>query len=191
MPPSIVPLIILAAFVLVPIVYVILTYNTLVALRNHIRDAWANIDTELKRRYELIPNLVATVKGYAAHEKEVFERITELRAQCMANQGSPTKQAASENLLVAALQRMLVVVENYPKLKSDRNFLQLQHELVNTEDRIQAARRFFNGNVRDYRNKCETFPSSLIANAFGFQSQDYFNVDPAVREAPKADLTSG
>jgi len=191
MPPSIVPLIILAAFVLVPMVYVILTYNTLVALRNHIRDAWANIDTELKRRYELIPNLVATVKGYAAHEREVFERITELRAQCMANQGSPTKQAASENLLVAALQRMLVVVENYPKLKSDRNFLQLQHELVNTEDRIQAARRFFNGNVRDYRNKCETFPSSLIAGAFGFQSQDYFNVDPAVREAPKADLTSG
>ncbi len=189
MPPTIIPLILLAAFILLPIVYVILTYNTLVALRNHIRDAWANIDTELKRRYELIPNLVATVKGYAAHEREVFEKITQLRAQCMANQGNPTQQAVNENLLVAALQRLLVVVENYPQLKADRNYLELQHELVNTEDRIQAARRFFNGNVRDYRNKCETFPSNLIASTFGFQGQDYFNVDPAVREVPKADLT--
>jgi LemA protein len=176
----------LAAVVLLPIVYVILTYNTLVALRNHIRDAWANIDTELKRRYELIPNLVATVKGYAAHEKEVFERITELRSQCMAGQGNPSQQAVSENLLVAALQRMMLVVENYPQLKADQHFLELQHELINTEDRIQAARRFFNGNVRDYRNKCETFPSSIIASGFGFQPQDYFNVDPAVREVPSA-----
>jgi len=178
-----------AAIILVPILYVILTYNTLVALRNHIRDAWANIDTELKRRYELIPNLVVTVKGYAAHEKEIFERITQLRAQCMGNRGNPSQQAVDENQLVAALQKMLLVVENYPKLKADRNFLELQKELVNTEDRIQAARRFFNGNVRDYRNKCETFPSNLIAGTFGFQPQDYFDVDPAVREVPQADFT--
>ena len=177
-------LVVIAAVFLLPIVYVIATYNTLVALRNHIRDAWANIDTELKRRYDLIPNLVATVKGYAAHEKEVFERITQLRSQCMANQGDPSQQAADENLLVGALQKLLLVVENYPQLKSDKNFLELQHELVNTEDRIQAARRFFNGNVRDYRNKCETFPSSVVAGSFGFQPEDYFNVDPAVREAP-------
>jgi LemA protein len=180
---------IVGAIVLLPILYVVLTYNALVALRNHIRDAWANIDTELKRRYELIPNLVATVKGYAAHEKEVFERVTELRAQCMAGQRAPSQQAVSENLLVAALQQMLLVVENYPQLKADRHFLELQRELVNTEDRIQAARRFFNGNVRDYRNKCETFPSSLIAGAFGFEAQDYFNVDPAVREAPSASFS--
>jgi LemA protein len=183
-----VPLAVVAAIVLLPILYVVLTYNTLVALRNHIRDAWANIDTELKRRYDLIPNLVATVKGYAAHEKEIFERVTELRAKCMASRGTPGTQAAAENLLVAALQRLLVVVENYPQLKADQHFLELQRELVNTEDRIQAARRFFNGNVRDYRNKCETFPSSIIASAFGFESQDYFNVDPCVREVPSADF---
>ena len=181
-------LIVVATVVFLPILYVILTYNGLVALRNHIRDAWGNIDTELKRRYELIPNLVATVKGYAAHEKEIFERVTELRSQCMASQGNRTQQAANENQLVAALQKMMLVVENYPQLKADQHFLELQHELVNTEDRIQAARRFFNGNVRDYRNKCETFPSSLIASGFGFESRDYFNVDPCVRDVPKAEF---
>jgi len=179
-------LIVLGAVVLLPLIYVIGTYNTLVALRNHIRDAWSNIDTELKRRYDLIPNLVATVKGYAAHEKEVFERVTQLRAQCMASQGRPQEQAADENQLVAALQKMMAVVENYPQLKADQHFLKLQQELVNTEDRIQAARRFFNGNVRDYRNKCQMFPSSVIAGMFGFESQDYFNVAPSVREVPDA-----
>jgi LemA protein len=182
-------LIFLAIIFLLPVVYVILTYNTLVALRNHIRDAWSNIDTELKRRYDMIPNLVATVKGYAAHEREVLERVTQLRAQCMASQGAPHEQAVDENLLVAALQRLLAIVENYPQLKADQHFLKLQAELVNTEDRIQAARRFFNGNVRDYRNKCQSFPSNLIAGAFGFESQDYFNVPPSVREVPNADFS--
>lgn len=181
-------LIFVGIVVLLPIVYVILTYNTLVALRNHIRDAWSNIDTELKRRYDLIPNLVATVKGYAAHEKEVFERVTELRARCMASEGTPREQAVDEGQLVEALKRLLVVVENYPKLKADQNFLELQRELVNTEDRIQAARRFFNGNVRDYRNKCESFPSSIIAGMFGFELQDYFQVSPAVREVQDVDF---
>ncbi|MBN1507818.1 MAG: LemA family protein [Sedimentisphaerales bacterium] len=179
-------LIVIAVLVLLPLLYVVLTYNALVALRNHIRDAWGNIDTELKRRYDLIPNLVATVKGYAAHEREVLNRVTQLRTQCVASQGRPSEQAVDENQLVAALQKLFVVVENYPQLKADQNFLQLQHELVNTEDRIQAARRFFNGNVRDYRNKCETFPSSLIASAFGFAPEDYFNVDAAIREVPNA-----
>ena len=182
-----VPYAMLAAVILLPIVFVVLTYNTLIALRNHIRDAWSNIDTELKRRYDLIPNLVATVKGYAAHEKEIFERITQLRTRCMASEGATGKQA-DENQLVDALQKMLAVVENYPQLKSDRNFLKLQQELTNTEDRIQAARRFYNGNVRDYRNKCQMFPSSIIAGAFGFESQDYFNVHPSVREVPDADF---
>ncbi len=183
-----VPLIFVGIILLLPVIYVVLTYNTLVALRNHIRDAWSNIDTELKRRYDLIPNLVATVKGYAAHEKEIFERITELRSRCLANQGSPHEQAVDENQLVGALKKLLAVVENYPQLKADRNFLELQQELVNTEDRIQASRRFFNGNVRDYRNKCETFPSSLIAGMFGFESQDYFSVSPSVREVPDLDF---
>ena len=181
-------LIIIGIFTVLPLVYFILTYNTLVALRNHIADAWGNIDTELKRRYDLIPNLVATVKGYAAHEREVFERVTELRAQCIANKGAVNEQAITENQLVSALQKLLAVVENYPKLKADKNFLELQRELVNTEDRIQAARRFFNGNVRDYRNKCETFPSSIIASMFGFEKKDFFNVDSSVREAPKAEF---
>jgi LemA protein len=183
---AIVPLVVLGAILLLPLIYAVVTYNTLVALRNYIRDAWSNVDTELKRRYDLIPNLVATVKGYAAHEREVLEHVTQLRAQCMASQGRPEQQAVDENLLVAALQRLLVVVENYPQLKADQHFLQLQRELVNTEDRIQAARRFYNGNVRDYRNKCQTFPSSLVAGVFGFEPQDYFQVPPSVREVPDA-----
>lgn len=181
-------LIVIVAVIFLPIIYVVLTYNTLVALRNHIRDSWGNIDTELKRRYDLIPNLVATVKGYAAHEKEIFEHVTHLRAQCMASQGSVQQQAVNEIQLVGALQQLLGVVENYPQLKADQHYLKLQKELVNTEDRIQAARRFYNGNVRDFRNKCETFPSNIIAGAFGFQPEDYFRVSPSVREVPDADF---
>ena len=184
MPAEFIPIIFIGAIILLPIIYFILTYNTLVALRNHIADAWGNIDTELKRRYDLIPNLVATVKGYAAHEREVFERVTQLRAQCMANKGAINEQAINENLLAGAIQKLLAVVENYPKLKADQNYLELQHELVNTEDRIQAARRFFNGNVRDYKNKCETFPSNLIASLFGFESRDYFQAASAERGVP-------
>jgi LemA protein len=182
------PVIVVLLVFLVPVIYVVLNYNALVALRNHIGDAWANIDTELKRRYDLIPNLVSTVKGYAAHEKDVFERVTALRAKCIASRGPVHEQAGAENELVDALQRLLAVVENYPQLKADRHFLELQRELVNTEDRIQAARRFFNGNVRDYRNKCETFPSSLIAGMFGFESKEYFSVRPSVREVPDMDF---
>ena len=185
MPETLVPLVLLGAIVLLPAIYVILTYNTLVALRNHISDAWADIDTELKRRYDLIPNLVAAAKGYAAHEKELFEKITELRSRCMENLGAPAAQAADENMLVDALKRLLLVVENYPQLKADRHFLALQKELVNTEDRIQAARRFYNGNVRDYRNKCETFPSNLVASAFDFEARDFFDVEPSTRRTPE------
>jgi len=181
-------LIVIGVIFFLPLLYVVLTYNTLVALRNHIRDAWGNIDTELKRRYDLIPNLVATVKGYAAHEKEIFDRVTQLRAQCLASRGTIQQQATDEIQLVGAIQQLLGVVENYPQLKADQNFLKLQKELVNTEDRIQASRRFYNGNVRDYRNKCETFPSNIIAGAFGFQPEDYFRVSPSVREVPDADF---
>ncbi len=181
-------LLFLAAVLGLPLLYVIVQYNALVTLRASIRNAWSNIDTELKRRYDLIPNLVATVKGYAAHEREVLEAVTQLRARCAANNGSPATQAADEVQLVAALQRLLAVVENYPALKADQHFLELQKELVNTEDRIQAARRFYNGNVRDYRTKCESFPSNLIASAFGFQGEEFFNVEASVREVPTAEF---
>ncbi len=132
-------------------------------------------------------NLVSTVKGYAAHEREIFQQVTELRSQCIANEGNVNAQTGSEQMLVGALQKLLAVVENYPQLKADRNFLQLQEELVNTEDRIQAARRFYNGNVRDYRNRCETFPSAIVAGLFGFETRDFFNVEPVVREVPKVE----
>ncbi len=181
------PVIVIAVIVLLPLIYVIATYNTLVALRNHISESWSNIDTELKRRYDLIPNLVETVKGYAKHERETMERVIQLRNRCAADHGSVSHQAGNEKQLVAAVQKLMAVAEAYPDLKANKNFLQLQHELVNTEDRIQAARRFYNGNVRDMRNKCETFPSNMIAGMFNFQAQDFFDVEPAVRQAPSVE----
>ncbi len=181
-------LIILGAIILLPLIFVVAQYNGLVSLRNYIRNAWSNVDTELKRRYELIPNLVATVQGYATHEREVLQRVIELRNRALASHGSPAAQAKDENHLVDGLKQLLAVVERYPALKADHHFLKLQEELINTENRIQAARRFYNGNVRDYRNKCETFPSNLVAGMFGFQAEDYFSVAPAVREVPNVEF---
>jgi LemA protein len=130
--------VLIAIFVIfgLPLIYLLAQYNALVSLRNYIRESWSNVDVELKRRYDLIPNLVATVKGYAAHEREVLERVTELRNRCAANNGPVADQSRDEVQLVDALKQLLVVVENYPQLKADQNFLQLQKELVNTEDRI-------------------------------------------------------
>jgi LemA protein len=155
-----------------------------VSLRNHISESWSDVDTELKRRYDLIPNLVATVKGYAAHEREVLDRVTALRERCRANNGPVGEQARDEVQLVDALRQMLVRVENYPRIRADRHFIELQKELVNTEDRIQAARRFYNGNVRDYGNKRESFPSSLVAALFGFKPAEFFSVPSSVRDTP-------
>ena len=186
-----IPFIIVGAVVLLPFIFVIAQYNALVGLKNYIRESWSNVDVELKRRYDLIPNLVAAVKGYATHERAVIERVTELRNRCAANNGAVADQSRDEVQLVDALKQMLVVVENYPELKASENFLQLQKELVNTEDRIQAARRFYNGNIRDYRNKCETFPSNLVANVFGFKDEgDFFSVPPAVRDVPDVDFAT-
>jgi LemA protein len=175
---------------LLPCAWAIIRFNSLVSLRNYIRESWSDVDTELKRRYDLIPNLVATVKGYAAHERAVLERVTELRDRCAANLGRPGDQARDENQLVDALKRLLVVVENYPQLKADQHFLKLQQELINTENRIQAARRFYNGNVRDYRNKRETFPGNLVAGLFHFPAEDFFTVPPAVKEVPDLDFAA-
>ncbi len=179
-------LLFLLILVIVPVVYVIVHYNVLVSLRNHIRESWSDVDTELKRRYELIPNLVATVKGYAAHEQGVLEKVTELRNRCLSNHGPVASQSGDEQQLVENLRRLMVVVENYPELKADKNFLQLQEELVRTEDRIQASRRFYNGNVRDYKNKSETFPGNLVADAFSFPAEDFFTVESSVRELPQS-----
>lgn len=180
--------ILLGAVLLLPAIYVIVQYNGLVGLRNQITEAWSNVDTELKRRYDLIPNLVATVKAYAAHEREVLERVTELRDRCLANRGPVGDQARDELQLVDALKRLLVRVESYPQLKADAHYLELQRELVNTEDRIQAARRFYNGNVRDYRNKQESFPSNLVAGMFNFPPVEFFSVPPAVQEVPNVEF---
>ncbi len=180
----------LIVVVALPALYLIVAYNGLVAIRNHIRDAWANIDTELKRRYELIPNLVNTAKGYAKHESETLEKVIELRNQCKANNGSPAEQAASEQQLVKGISGIFALAENYPDLKANQNFMQLQQELVNTEDRIQAARRFYNGNVREYRNKTQSFPSNIVAGMFGFrpEAEEFFECDPIEREAVKVEF---
>jgi len=180
-------LIVLAVLLGFPLLYLIVTYNGLVAVRNHIRDAWANIDTELKRRYDLIPNLVETARGYAKHESETLEKVIALHNQCKANNGSPAQQATTEKLLVSSLNGLFALAENYPDLKANTNFQQLQAELVNTEDRIQSARRFYNGNVRDYRNKTQSFPSNIVASMFRFppEAEEFFEVDPVEREPVK------
>ena len=166
--------------------WLIALYNGLVRLRNHCREAWAGIDTELKRRYELIPNLVRTVQGYAAHEREVLQRVTEARARAAGSTGKPAAQAADENELVGALRRLLVLVERYPALQADQHFRALQQELVITEDRIAAARRFFNGNVRDYNTRTQVFPSNLVAALGGFAPEDFFEIEEAVLRQPPA-----
>ncbi len=172
------------------LLWLLVTFNRLVRLRNHCREAWSNIDTELKRRYALIPNLVNTVKGYAAHERGLLDEVTRLRAECAQATGSPREQALPENQLVRALNRLIAVVENYPDLKASSNFLQLQEELANTEDRIQAARRFYNGNVREMNNAVQSFPSNIVAGAFAFGEQEFFQIeDAAVRQAPQVRMT--
>jgi LemA protein len=183
------PLLIILVPLALLVIWFIGNYNRLVQVRNHCTEAWSNIDTELKRRYDLIPNLVATVKGYAAHEADLLEEVTRLRQQAATDQGSPAHQAATENELVRGLSRLLARVEAYPDLKASQNFLELQHELANTEDRIQAARRFYNGNVRENNNLIEMFPSSIVANIGGFQKQEFFEVEsPAIRQAPQVSL---
>jgi LemA protein len=161
----------------------ILSYNRFVSQKQLINDSWANIDTELRRRYDLIPNVVETVKGYAAHEREVFENVTRARAAAAAATGSPAQQAAAEGPFVAALRQLFAVAENYPELKANQNFLALQAELSNTEDRLQTSRRFYNANVRDYNRRVQSFPSNVIANMFRFKEAEFFEIPEEIREA--------
>ena len=159
--------------------YVIVTYNGLVSLKNRVAEAWSDIEVQMKVRYNLIPNLVETVRGYMGHERETLESVTRLRGAAMASQGAPGEQAASENMLTGALKSLFALAENYPELKADRSFLDLQDDLAEVEDKIQAARRYYNGSVRDLNVKIEQFPSNLVARGFGFVQATFFELDEA------------
>jgi len=174
--------IVIAAAVLL-VLWVVFTYNRLVILRNRTKEAWSDIDVQLKRRYNLIPNLVETVKGYATHERELFEKVTEARTRAMG--AKTTKEhSEAENVLSSTLKTLFAVAENYPQLKASENFLELQRELRDTEDKIQAARRFYNGNVRDLNIKVESFPAKIVAAMFSFNKMDLFEIEEAVAREP-------
>jgi LemA protein len=180
----IVVLVILAAIAL----FFIALYNRLVTLRQRVKEAWADIDVQLKRRWDLIPNLVATVKGYATHERETFERVTQARAaaQAAAQTGSPEQRAQAENALGAALINLRAVAEAYPQLQAIQEFKDLSENLTATEDKIAFARRFYNGNVRDYNTSLQTFPTNIFAGMFGFKAEQYFELtDPTERAVPQ------
>jgi len=158
--------------------WLVAVYNGLIKLKNRVKEAWSDIDVQLKRRYDLIPNLVETVKGYAKHESETFEKVVEARSAAMSAQksGNAKEQAEAENMLSSTLKSIFALSEAYPDLKANQNFLELQRELADTEDKIQAARRFYNGNVRDFNTKIEVFPTNLIAGMLHFKKFEFFEV---------------
>jgi len=172
--------IIVVAVVVLLLLYVIVTYNGLVRLRNRIQNAWAQIDVQLRRRYDLIPNLVETVKGYAAHEKGTFEAVTNARANAINAQG-PAEQATAENMISGALKSLFAVSEAYPDLKANQNFLSLQEELSGTEGRIAYARQYYNDAVLRMNTKIQSFPSNILAGMFGFKEHEYFEADDTSR----------
>ena len=172
--------IVVIALVVLLLLYVIVTYNGLVRLRNRIQNAWAQIDVQLRRRYDLIPNLVETVKGYAAHEKGTFEAVTQARANAIDAQG-PVEQARAENMITGALKSLFAVSEAYPDLKANQNFLSLQEELSGTEGRISYARQYYNDAVLRLNTKIQSFPSNILAGMFGFKEHEYFEADDTSR----------
>ncbi len=165
------------------VVWAVLAYNGLVRFRNRAQEAFSDIDVQLKRRFDLVPNLVNTVKGYAAHETSVFEKVTEARARVAAG-GSLKDRAESENVLSQTLKTLFAVAENYPDLKANANFLELQRELSDTENKIQSARRFYNANVRDLNTRIETVPTNIIANFFNFKQMEFFEVESSEEKEP-------
>jgi LemA protein len=185
------------AVILVIVVFVVLvgggviTYNGLVRRRNRTQEAWAEIDVELKRRHDLIPNLVATVKGYAAHERETFEAVTNARAAAVSAEttGDPSKIGPAENLLTRSLRSLFAVAENYPQLRAVESFLQLQEQLTATEDKLEYARRYYNTSARDLNIAVQTFPRNLLAGAFGFTQVTYFEVEETDRDVPQVDFS--
>lgn len=180
-------LIVIAVVVVLLIFYIVATYNGLISLRNRTDEGFSDIETQLKRRHDLIPNLIETVKGYATHERETFESVTAARNNAVsATSGSPEKQAQAEGILGGALGRLLAVAEDYPDLKANQNFLQLQDELTDTEDKIQASRRFYNMNVRDLNTKIQSVPSNVVAGAAKISEREFFEIeDAAQREVPQ------
>ena len=176
---------IILAIVAISLLFVALAYNGLIRLRNRTDEAWSDIQVQLKRRHDLIPNLIETVKGYATHEKTVFEEVTAARTAAI-NAGNPADQAKAENTLTGALKSVFAVAENYPDLKASQNFLELQTELSDTENKIQAARRFFNGNARDFNIKLQSFPTNLIAKQLGFSEKTFFELDEPADAEPVA-----
>ena len=169
---------IILGIVVLLVLWAIFAYNGFVRLLNRTKEAWADIDVQLKRRYDLIPNLVNTVKGYAAHEQTAFEKVTQARAAALGAQG-PAQKGQAENTLSGALKSIFAIAEAYPELKANQNFLSLQGELSDTENKIQAARRFYNGNVRDLNTAIESFPGNLIASTFHFGKMEFFQLDEA------------
>src|SRR3989337_2342536 len=163
--------------IVVIVLWLIWTFNRLVTLRNRVKEAWSDIEVQLKRRYDLIPNLVETVKGYAKHESAAFENVTKARAAAISGSANPHEQAAKENMLSGALKSIFAVAEAYPELKANTNFLELQRELSDTENKIQASRRFYNTNVRDLNTAIESFPGNVIANAFRFEQREFFALE--------------
>ncbi|MFA6524752.1 MAG: LemA family protein [Patescibacteria group bacterium] len=159
----------------------IATYNGLIRLKNRTDEAWSDIDVQLKRRYDLIPNLVETVKGYATHERELFEKVTQARSNAM-QATTPETQAKAENMLAGTLKSLFAVAENYPDLKANQNFAKLQDELSDTENKIQASRRFYNGNVRDFNTKIQVFPTNMVGNMLGFKQREFFEIEDATQK---------
>ena len=180
-------LLVILGIVLVLAIWIIAKYNQLVSLRNRIENAWSQIDVQLRRRYDLIPNLVETVKGYAKHEKDVFENVTKARAAGI-NAGTVADQGQAENMITGALKTLFAVAENYPELKANENFMMLQEELSGTESKIAYSRQFYNDTVMAYNTLIQVFPASIIANNFGFTQRDYFPMDETARENVKVDF---
>ena len=167
------------------VIWLIAVYNGLIRLRNQTDEAWSDIDVQLKRRYDLIPNLINTVKGYASHESAVFEQVSQARSAAM-GATTPQEKLAADNMLTGTLKTLFAVTEAYPELKANQNFLKLQDELSDTENKIQAARRFYNGNVREFNTKLQVFPTNTIGNMLGFKPRDFFGIENATeRETPK------
>lgn len=159
--------------------WLVMTYNGLITSRNRTDEAWSDIDVQLKRRYDLIPNLVNTVKGYATHEAGTLEKVIAARNMAMSAGSSPTAKAEAENMLSGTLKSLFALTENYPDLKANQNFLSLQAELADTENKLLASRRFYNGNVRDFNTKLQVFPTNMFANMLGFTKRDFFEIDSA------------
>ena len=172
--------------IIVCAVYAVSVYNGLIVLKNRVSEAWSDIEVQMKRRYDLIPNLVETVKGYAAHESGTLEKVIQARNMAMAAQGSVAKTAESENILSGTLKSLFALTENYPELKANANFMELQRELRDTEDKIQAARRFYNGNVLALNTKIELFPSNIFASMFHFAKRELFQLAENEQEARQA-----